>query len=112
MQVPGMQTAFRCEGRNCIIFISGRITIDSAPVLRALLLQQLESAACDTLTVDFYEVPYVDTSCLAVLLEVLRAGRARKKTLYLSGLRDRPRFLLEATRILPLFKEVSRDVPQ
>ena len=107
-----MQIAFRCEARKCIISVSGRITIDSAPDLRALLLQHLESAACDTLTVDLYEVLYVDTSCLAVLLEILRAGRARKKTLYLSGLRDRPRFLLEAIRILPLFNEVSRDVPQ
>jgi anti-anti-sigma factor len=107
-----MQTAFRCKARNCTISISGRITIDSAPALRALLLQHLESAAFDSLTVDLYEVLYVDTSCLAVLLEILRAGRARKKTLYLSGLRDRPRFLLEATRILPLFNEVSRDAPQ
>ena len=107
-----MQTAFRCEGRNCIISISGRITIDSAPTLRALLLQHLESAAFDSLIVDFYEVEYVDTSCLAVLLEILRAARAQKKTLYLSGLRDRPRYLLEATRILPLFNEVSRDLSQ
>ena len=112
MQVPGMQTAFRNEGRNCIISICGRIDIDSAPVLRALLLQQLDAATCDALTLDLYDVPYVDTSCVAVLLEVLRAARARKKTLALSALRDRPRFLLEATRILPLFNEVFRNVPQ
>jgi len=77
-----------------------------------LLLQQVESAACELLIVDLYEVVYVDTSCLAVLLEALRAARAQKKTLYLSGLRDRPRFLLEATRILNLFNEVAHNVPQ
>lgn len=107
-----MQTALRCEGRNCIISISGRITIDSAPALRMLLLKHLDSAASESLTIDLYEVTYVDTSCLAVLLEILREGRAQKKTLYLSGLRDRPRYLVEAIRILPLFNEVARDVPQ
>jgi anti-sigma B factor antagonist len=107
-----MQTAFRCEGRNCIISISGRITIDSAPALRMLLLQHLDSAASESLTIDLYEVIYVDTSCLAVLLEILREARAQKKTLYLSGLRDRPRYLVEAIRILPLFNEVARDLPQ
>jgi len=107
-----MQTQLRCEGRKCFVSISGRITIDSSPALRMLLLQQVESAACELLIVDLYEVVYVDTSCLAVLLEALRAARAQKKTLYLSGLRDRPRFLLEATRILNLFNEVAHNVPQ
>jgi anti-sigma B factor antagonist len=106
-----MQTAFRSEGRNCIISISGRITIDSSPDIRMLLLQPLQTADCESLTVDFYEVAYVDTSGLAVLLEVLRAARGLNKTFHLSGLRDRPRFLLEAIRLLRLFDEVARDVP-
>jgi anti-anti-sigma regulatory factor len=47
-----------------------------------------------------------------VLLEVLRAARRLNKTFHLSGLRERPRYLLEATRLLHLFDEVSRDVWQ
>jgi anti-anti-sigma factor len=77
-----------------------------------LLLQPLQTVGCESLTVDFYEVAYVDTSGLAVLLEVLRAARGLKKTFHLSGLHDRPRFLLEATRLLRLFDEVARDVEQ
>ncbi|MBV8830182.1 MAG: STAS domain-containing protein [Acidobacteriaceae bacterium] len=107
-----MQTALRCEGKSCIITISGRITVDSAPALRQLLVQHLDSADSESLTVDLYEVLYVDTSCLAVLLEILREARAKKKTLCLSGLRDRPRYLVEAMRILPLFNEVAGDVPK
>ena len=104
-----MQTQLLCQGRSCRVSISGRITIDSAPALRILLLQYLDSAASDSLTVDLYAVPYVDTSCLAVLLEILREACAQKKALYLTGLRDRPRYLLEATRILHMFHEVARD---
>jgi len=98
-----------CEahGVECRVWLSGRITIDSSPSLRALLLQRLESPDCQSLTVDFREVPYVDTSGLAVLVEILKAARTQGKPFQLSGLSERPRFLLEATRLLHLFHEVG-----
>jgi anti-anti-sigma factor len=107
-----METAFRRAGGNYFVSISGRITIDSSPDLRMLLLQTLQTQDCESLTVDFYDVAYVDTSGPAVLLEVLRAARGLRKKFRLSGLRERPRYLLEATRLLPLFEEVARDAPQ
>jgi len=107
-----METAVQRRGGDCLVSIVGRITIDSSPDLRILLLQRLGTADCESLTVDFYEVAYVDTSGLAVLLEVLRAARRLNKTFHLSGLRERPRYVLEATRLLRLFDEVSRDVRQ
>jgi anti-sigma B factor antagonist len=107
-----METAFRRAGGNYFVSISGRITIDSSPDLRMLLLQTLQTQDCESLTVDFYDVAYVDTSGLAVLLEVLRAARGLKKKFRLSGLQERPRYLLEATRLLPLFEEVARDIQQ
>lgn len=102
-----------CEahGVECQVWLSGRITIDSSPSVRALLLQRLESPDCQNLTVDLREVPYVDTSGLAVLVEILKAARTQGKTFQLSGLSERPRFLLEATRLLHLFREVS-EIPK
>jgi anti-sigma B factor antagonist len=97
------------RGAECEIRVSGRITIDSSPSFRALLLQRLESPSCQSLTVDFSEVPYVDTSGLAVLVEILKAARTHGKTFQLSGLRERPRYLLDATRLLHLFPEVSKN---
>jgi anti-anti-sigma factor len=64
------------------------------------------------MTVDFDEVDYIDTSGLAVLVEVLKAAREQGKTFHLSRLRERPRYLLEATRVLHLFDEVSDEEPQ
>ena len=107
-----MQTTFQFRGGNCLISVSGRITIDSSPDLRVLLLRPLEAMDCKSLTVDLYDVAYVDTSALAVLLEVLREASLSKKVFHLTGLRGRPRFLLEATRLLNLFNEVARDAPQ
>lgn len=107
-QDTGMKTAFRCAAGNCLVSISGRVTIDSSPDLRMFLLQALAKVDCTTLTVDFDEVTYVDTSALAVLLELLKTARRLNKTLHLSGLGERLRFLLEATRLQHLFDEVAR----
>jgi anti-anti-sigma factor len=57
--------------------------------------------------VDFREVAYVDTSGVAMLVEILKAARTRGKTFQLSALQERPRFLLEATGLLHLFSEVT-----
>ena len=95
------------EGPHCVVSVSGRITIDSSPELRMLLLQQLRSPACQSLTVDFHDVEYMDTSGLAILVEILRAARAEEKSFHLTQFRGRPRFLLEATGLLHLFDEQS-----
>jgi anti-sigma B factor antagonist len=107
-----MQTSFQRRGTNCLGSISGRITIDSSPGLRLLLLGTLQTPDCDTLTVDLREVEYMDTSGLAVLLQVLRAARALNKRFQLSGLGERPRYLLEMARLLRLFDEVDAEASE
>ena len=103
-----------CEqrGTECQVQLSGRITIDSTPGLRLLLLRRLEAAGCQVLTVDFRGVTYIDTSGLAMLVEVLKAARTQAKMFHLSGLQERPRYLLEATRLLQLFQEVNVEMRQ
>ena len=107
----GIQAVSENRGAESRVSLSGRITIDSSPGLRALLLERLKSPGCQTLTVDFCEVTYVDTSGLAILVEVLRAARIQGKAFRLSGLRERPRYLLETTRLLHLFTEVNPEMP-
>jgi anti-sigma B factor antagonist len=105
----GVRAASEYRGPECRVSLSGRITIDSSPGLRALLLERLETPSCETLTVDFCEVTYVDTSGLAILVEILRAARTQGKSFRLSGLRERPRYLLETTRLLHLFDEMNPE---
>lgn len=93
------------HGSECRVLLSGRITIDSSPGLRALLLRRLGTPGCEILTADLGDVAYVDTSGIAILVEVLKAARNQGKLFHLSRLQDRPRFLLEATRLLPLFEK-------
>jgi anti-anti-sigma factor len=98
-----MHATVRPSAGNCLVAISGRITIDSSPDLRTLLFQCLGSKSCESMTVDFSEVIYVDASALAVLLETLGAMRRLKKAFRLTGLSGQPRYLLENTRLLHLF---------
>jgi anti-sigma B factor antagonist len=98
---PGMLVEH--QGTQCHVSLSGRITIDSSPDLRLRLLLLLQSPHCQSLTVDFYDVGYIDTSGLAILVETLKAAREEGKTLHLSRLRERPRYLFESSRLLHLF---------
>jgi anti-sigma B factor antagonist len=95
-----------CEqhGTECRAKLSGRINIDSSPELRPLLLRVLTASHCQLLIVDFCDVAYIDTSGLAVLVQVLKSARQFGKKLQLSGLRERPRYLLESTGLLRLFE--------
>jgi len=92
---------------TCCVKLAGRISIDSSPDLRLFLFRKLRSIACPVFTADLREVTYMDTSGLAVLVEFLKAARQSSRRFQLSGLRERPRYLLEASGVLHLFEEVD-----
>ena len=65
----------------------------------------LRTPECQRLEVNFSEVVYIDTSGVAVLMEVLKSARHLGKKLELSGLRDSPRYIFESTGLLSFFAE-------
>lgn len=100
------------KGSDCLVAVAGPITVDSSPDLRKQLLQCLWESECEGIVVDFSDVAYVDTSALAVLLEVFKAALMLNKNFQLRGLRDRPRYLFETTRLLRLFEKTGRNAPE
>jgi anti-sigma B factor antagonist len=110
-QSNGSEFRINCEqyGAECRAKLSGKISVDSSPELRPLLLRMLTAGDCKILTVDFCEVVYIDTSGLAVLVQVLKSARHLGKRLQLSGLRERPRFLLESSGLLRLFDKADDE---
>jgi anti-sigma B factor antagonist len=99
----------RIEGR-ALVSLGGRLTIDSSPELRNQLLAVLYGETLENLVIDLSDVPYVDISGVATLLETLRVARGRNTNLQLQGLHDRPRYLLEVTGLLSLFETSGVDV--
>lgn len=105
---PGLGiNVFHSEG-DARVCLRGRLSIDSAPELRDRLLKTLARRTLPTLTIDLAELTYMDCSGIATLVESLKIARARKTTLLFSGLRDRPRYLLEVTGLLYLFQTGTR----
>jgi anti-anti-sigma factor len=84
--------------------LSGRVSVDSSPHLRERLQAVLQRQCLPALTIDLSELTYIDCSGVATLIEALRIAHRRKTLLQLSGLRDRPRYLLEVTGLLHLFE--------
>jgi anti-sigma B factor antagonist len=93
------------QGEERCAKLAGSITIDSSPELRRALLRMLKTTGGRQFTLDFSEVVYIDSSGLAILIEVLRSARQLDKTVRLSGLRERSRYLIESTGVQRLFDE-------
>jgi anti-sigma B factor antagonist len=100
----------RIEEGGVLVSLGGRLTIDSSPELRNQLLAVLYGETLENLIIDLSDVPYMDLSGVATLLETLRLARSRKIGLQLRGLHDRPSYLLEVTGLLSLFETSGIDV--
>ena len=100
----------RIEEGSALVSLGGRLTIDSSPEFRNQLLAVLYGETLENLIIDLSDVPYMDLSGVATLLETLRLARSRKTGLQLRGLHDRPRYLLEVTGLLSLFETSGIDV--
>ena len=57
------------------VTVTGRVTVDSSPHLRSVLLQLLRRGAGPVVVIDLSGVSYLDMSGLATLLEALKAAR-------------------------------------
>ena len=103
-------TVTRIEAR-ALVYLGGRLTIDSSPELRKQLLAILYGETLENISIDLSGVPYMDLSGVATLLETLRVARGRNTDLQLKGLHDRPRYLLEVTGLLSLFETSGVNIP-
>jgi anti-anti-sigma factor len=83
--------------------IFGEIDLHNSPSLRALLLDALRRGQPKTLVLNMGKVPYVDSSAIAVLVEILKELRRTGGRVLLSDLQPRVRGLLEIARLDSIF---------
>jgi anti-sigma B factor antagonist len=91
-----------------LVRLRGRLSIDSSPAFRDLLLATLRRQSPAAVIVDLTEVSYMDASGVATLVEGLKTARNRQTTLCLKGLQGRVRHLFEVTGLLTLFDTSGR----
>jgi anti-sigma B factor antagonist len=81
-----------------IVSLHGRITVNNANEMRRTLADGLRSQP-PQLIVDVSDVPYMDTSGLATLIESLRIANQQGTRLLLRGIQSQPCYLLKVSEL-------------
>ena len=105
---PGITIESSTNGT--LMLLSGRIDIDSSPVLRDKLHAVLRSSHGKRVNVDLSAVTHIDSSGIATLIEALKIARGNKTELSLQGLQPGLGRVLQAAGILSLFDVGSPTV--
>ena len=98
-----LQINVQSDKQGAVMYLRGRINIESSPHLRDHLLAMLHQQPPPAITIDLVGVSYMDTSGIATLIEALRIARISGTAMHLQGLRGRLRHLFQATGIGWLF---------
>lgn len=85
---------------------SGDIDLSRSPELRGYLAQ-VQKEKPRTIIIDLDDVPYMDSSGLATLVEAMQNARKSGTTLVLCSLHDRVRSIFEIARLEQVFQIVG-----
>ena len=92
------------------VAVAGRMTVDSSPQLRSILLDLLRRGATPIVLVDLSALSSLDVSGIATLLEALKAASERSIKLHLSGLSGQVRALAEIIHLDAIFRSAGSEV--
>ena len=97
------------QGDAVIMTPKGEIDLSRSPVLRASITQ-VQQLSQGRLVIDLTDVPYMDSSGLATLVEAMQHSRKSGGLLILCGLQDKVQSVFEIARLNMVFTIVnSRD---
>lgn len=91
------------EGDVVTASIRGEIDLHNSPELRGALLETLIESSPKKLILNLSQVPYMDSSAIAVLVETLQKMRKHGGKIYLTNLHPRVKGLLEIARLDSIF---------
>ena len=103
---PMVPTAHK-EGDEVFVTIKGEIDLNNSPALRTALFELAAKHSPKRMVLNLAQVPYMDSSAIAVLVELLRRLRGGK--IALADLQPRVRGLLEIARLDTIFAIVKGE---
>ncbi len=106
---PTLIKSTRRDGNAAVVVVMGEIDLHNSRDLREVLLGQLEDVAVKKLVLNLGEVPYMDSSALAAMVESLQRITKSGGKVYLSNLQPRVRGLLEVARLNTIFVVVADE---
>jgi anti-sigma B factor antagonist len=101
--------AARKEGDAVIVSVRGEIDLQNSPELRTELLDLLAKHTPQRLVINLSQVPYMDSSAIAVLVELLQKARKTGGRVFLTNLQPRVKGLLEIARLGSIFGIVDGE---
>jgi len=101
--------AARKEGDAVIVSVRGEIDLQNSPELRTELLDLVTRHSPQRLVLNLAQVPYMDSSAIAVLVESLQKLRKAGGKIYLTNLQPRVKGLLEIARLDAIFVIVAEE---
>jgi anti-sigma B factor antagonist len=99
----------RTEGDALLATVRGEIDLHNSPELRTALLDLLTRANPKKLILNLSQVPYMDSSAIAVLVEMLQKLRRAGGKICLTNLQPRVKGLLEIARLDSIFMLVATE---
>src|SRR5262245_5621898 len=93
----------RVEGDTLFASIRGEIDLHRSPDLRSALLDSMAKHKIKKLVLNLSQVPYMDSSAIAVLVEALRKLKGTGGKVCLTNLQPRVKGLIEIARLDSFF---------
>jgi anti-anti-sigma factor len=88
--------------------VQGEIDLHNSPDLRTVIFHLLTRHPVKRLILNLSQVPYMDSSAVAVLVESVRRLKATGGKICLTGLQPRVQGLLEIARLVTIFT-IAKD---
>lgn len=98
----------RRDGR-VLVRIQGNLDMDTVPEVRKQLLRVISTKGPSSLEVDFSGIASMDTSAVAMMVEILRALSRSGRSLRLMGLREDQQRLFSLARLNQAFGLNNED---
>lgn len=102
--VDSAQLLAAAQGPVLVARVKGEINLYNSPALRNDLLRLVEEESPRSAVVNLAEVAYMDSSAIAVLVELLKAIRANGGVVHLTNLQKRVHGLLHIARLDSIFQ--------
>ena len=99
----------RKEGDAVIVAVRGEIDLQNSPELRTELLDIMAKHTPQRVVINLDQVPYMDSSAIAVLVELLQKVRKTGGKIFLTNLQPRVKGLLEIARLGSIFSIVNDE---
>jgi anti-sigma B factor antagonist len=101
--VPQARVETGPGGTSVIASVRGEIDLHNSPELRGVLLEWIAEHQPKRMVLNLGQVPYMDSSAIAVLVEALQKVRRVPGRIFLTDLQPRVKGLLEIARLDSIF---------